>query len=127
MTVALVCTALLGLLLFGLGLNVSLGRRDQVFHFNPDPADVLYRKVRAHGNTAEFAPFLAVLFMASASLDPATWVLWTIGIATLGRYLIAVGLLVGDMSKPHPLRFVGALLTYVTGIVLSGNLLLQAV
>ncbi len=127
MNVAIICTALLGLLLFGLGFMVSSGRSNQLFHFNPDPTDPLYKKVRAHGNTAEYAPFLGVLFLATGSLDPATWVLWCIGIATLSRYLIVIGLMVGDMSKPHPLRFVGALGTYLAGIVLSGNLIYQVI
>jgi hypothetical protein len=41
-------------------------------------------------------------------------------IATVSRYLIAVGIIVSPtLDKPHPLRFVGALGTYLTGIVLS--------
>jgi uncharacterized membrane protein YecN with MAPEG domain len=41
--------------------------------------------VRAHGNTAEYAPMLAVLFLFLGSRDPAARVLWTIAIATLSR------------------------------------------
>jgi len=125
MTVAIICTALLGVLLFGLGMVVSFSRGDQMYGFTPEPDNPLYKRIRAHGNTTEYAPFLAVLFLATAAHDPAAWVLWCIGLATLSRYLLVVGLLVGNLDKPHPLRFAGALGTYLTGLALSVNLALS--
>lgn len=123
METAILCTALLGLLLFGLGLAVSLtrGSTNTVSGFNPDPTDRLYKMIRAHGNTAEFAPMVAVLilFLGSRSPSPSTWVLWTMWIVTLCRYLIVIGILASPtLAKPHPLRFIGALGTYVGGVVL---------
>jgi len=45
---------------------------------------------------------------------------WTFVAATLFRYLHAAGMLVcPSLDQPHPLRFVGALGTYVTGLVLA--------
>lgn len=129
MHVALVCVALLGLLLFGLGNAVSMTRRNTntVIGNSADPTDRLHKLVRAHGNTAEYAPFFAVLMLALAQGEPAAWVLWCMGLATAARYLIAIGLLVGpSLAKPHPLRFVGAVVTYLTGIALSVALLLGA-
>lgn len=122
MATAVICTGLLGLLLFGLGLGVSLtrGSTNKTFGYDPDPTDRLYKMIRAHGNTTEYAPMLAVLILFLGSRDPATWVLWVMWIATVSRYLIAVGIIVSPtLDKPHPLRFVGALGTYLTGIVLS--------
>jgi uncharacterized membrane protein YecN with MAPEG domain len=121
MQVAIVCIALLGLLLFLLGLAVSMtrGRTGVIVGAPTDPADSLHKLVRAHGNTAEYAPFLAVLFLLVGERNPATWVLWTIGIAVAARYLLVIGMVVGPtLAKPHPLRFVGALGTYVTGVML---------
>jgi uncharacterized protein len=121
MQVAIVCTALLGLLLFLLGLAVSMtrGRTGVIAGSSNDPADSLYKLVRAHGNTAEYAPMLAVLFLLVGERNPATWTLWAMGIAVLSRYLIAVGMIIGPtLAKPYPLRFAGALGTYATGIVL---------
>ncbi len=120
--IAVVCVALLGILLFGLGLLVSLrrGSENKTTGFDPDPTNSLNKAMRAHGNTAEYAPFLAVLFLYVASTDPAAWVGWVIMAITLCRYLIVVGLLAGaTMDKPHPLRFVGALGTYAGGLALS--------
>jgi len=122
MATAVICTGLLGLLLFGLGLGVSLtrGSTNKTSGYDQDPTDRLYKMIRAHGNTTEYAPMLAVLMLFLGSRDPAAWVLWVMWIATVSRYLIAIGIIVSPtLDKPHPLRFVGALGTYLTGIVLS--------
>ena len=65
-TASLACTAALGLLLFGLGFAVSRARfaRRRGSGHDDDPRDLLHKLVRAHANTAEFAPVLAVLFLA---------------------------------------------------------------
>ena len=49
MTVAVVCVALLGFLLFGLGLGVSLTRQrtNTIFGYSADPADPLYKMTPA--------------------------------------------------------------------------------
>ena len=121
MTVAIVCSMLLGLLVFGLGLATSLTRSstDTNSGFSPDPTDPLYKMVRAHGNATEYAPLLAVVILFLGSRDPATWVLWTMGVVTTARYLHAAGMILSPtLDKPHPLRFAGALLTYIGGITL---------
>ncbi len=127
MTVALTCIALLGLLLIGLGMAVSFTRRGTktIIGHSADPADRLHKLVRAHGNTAEYAPMLAVLMLALALREPAAWVLWCMGLATLSRYVLALGLIAGpSLAKANPLRFVGALVTYWTGFALCAALLL---
>ena len=126
--IALICTAVLGLLLFGLGFLVSAlrGKYDTLMGHPLEPAHLLQKAVRAHGNTAEFAPFFAVLFLYLGAHQPSTVVLWTIGIATLSRVLIVVGLLTcATLARPHPVRFLGALGTYITGIILSIALVAQ--
>jgi hypothetical protein len=87
MALAIICAALLGVLLFGLGFATSLtrGRTQIVIGAPDDPTHALHKMVRAHGNTAEYAPMLAVLFLFLGSRDPAARVLWTIAIATLSR------------------------------------------
>jgi uncharacterized membrane protein YecN with MAPEG domain len=92
--VALPCIALLGLLLFGLGLAVSLkrGSVNTIIGHSTDPADPLYKLVRAHGNTAEYAPMLALLMLALALSEPPAWTLWCMGIATGARYALAAGI-----------------------------------
>ncbi len=126
MTTALVCIALLGLLVFGFGLAVSLtrSRTNMPIGSSGDPTDFLHKLVRAHGNTAEYAPMLAILIFLVGSRSPATWALWCMGIATASRYAIAAGLILSPtLARPHPLRFLGALGTYLAGFALCAALL----
>ncbi len=128
MNTALICIGLLGLLVFGLGFAVSMmrGRTNTVSGFSDDPSDPLHKLVRAHGNTAEYAAMLAILIFVVGSRSPATWSLWCMGLATASRYLIAAGLILSPtLDKPHPLRFVGAIGTYLSGFALCAALLLS--
>ena len=129
MTAALVCTALLGLLVFGLGLGVSAlrGSTSTNIGHKLDPGDPLHKMVRAHGNAAEYAPMLAILMLAIAGRGATPWMVWTFVAATLSRYLHAAGMVLSSsLDRPQPLRFVGALGTYVTGLLLVVALLLVA-
>ena len=121
MKVAMICTALLGLLVFGLGLGVSAlrGSRNTNIGHERDPADPLHKMVRAHGNATEYAPMLSILMLAIATRGCTTWMVWTFVAATLFRYLHAAGMLLSPtLDRPQPLRFVGALGTYLTGLAL---------
>ncbi|WP_407158672.1 MAPEG family protein [Bradyrhizobium sp. STM 3557] len=126
MNIAVVCTVVLGLLLFGLGLNVSVTRKRYAKGIGHDLGadDPVHHAVRAHGNTAEYAPFLAALFLWYAARGAPVWINVTIVIATLARLLIAAGLLWGGpLNLANPLRFIGALVTYLAGLVLTVSLL----
>ena len=121
MTTAVICTSLLGLLLFVMGFVVSMmrGKTETAGGVSQDPADPLYKAVRAHGNTAEYAPMAALLILYLGMQGPAIWVLWVMGIVTACRYAIAIGILMSPtMAKPQPLRFIGALGTYLGGVAL---------
>ena len=81
--------------------------------------------VRAHGNATEYAPMLAILMLAIATRGATPWMVWTFVAATVFRYLHAAGMLLSpSLDRPQPLRFVGALGTYVTGLMLVVALLL---
>nr|WP_218510264.1 MAPEG family protein [Variovorax sp. dw_308] len=112
--------AILGLLLFGLGLAVTVvrGRTQVLTGTASDPDHLLNRLIRAHGNTAEYAPFLAVLFLFLGSHQPGGLTLGLIAVATAARVLLAVGLIT-SLSRLNALRAIGATLTYVTGLWLS--------
>ncbi len=124
--VAPACTAILGLLVFGLGLAVSAFRfREQkgTGHVD-DPANMLHKLIRAHGNTTEFAPFLAVLFLYLGARDPSPAILGLVVAATVCRVLLVVGLVAfPTLARPNPVRFIGALGTYLLGMALILSLL----
>lgn len=120
--VVLYCTAALGCLLFLLGLSVSILRRRSGIGSGPAPDKnaPLNRAIRAHANTAEFAPFFAVLFLYFGWRGPSALALGLIVAATVCRFLLVIGLTAWpSISRPNPARFVGALGTYLTGVALS--------
>jgi len=128
MTIALVCSALLGILVFGLGFAVSMTRMrtKRGTGCDLDPTDALHKVVRAHGNTAEYAAMLALLFILVGVRNPAPWALGSMIGATASRYLLAIGLLFpATMARPHPVRFLGAAGTYVFGLALCAALLVS--
>lgn len=129
MTTAIVCSAILGLLLFGLGLAVSLTRGSMriAYGCKDDPTDRLYKLVRAQGNAAEYHAMLAVLMLIVGTRGPTAWMEWSMIGATLSRILITLGIAGGaTMATPHPLRFIGALGTYIFGVLLVVAALLVA-
>ncbi len=126
MVTSLVCVALLGILLFGLGFAVSLtrGRTSTASGSSGDPTDRLHKLVRAHGNTGEYVGMLAVLILILGAREPSTWGVASMIGATVSRYLLAAGIILSPtLEKPHPLRFLGALGTYGFGLGLCASLL----
>ncbi len=127
MATAVVCTGLLGVLLFALGFHVSAtrGRTNKAGSIPDDPSDPLFKAIRAHGNTAEYAPTLGVLMLYLGVHSPAQWIQWTMIAVTACRYLIVIGILSSaTLDRPHPIRFIGALGTYVGGMILAITMLL---
>jgi uncharacterized membrane protein YecN with MAPEG domain len=129
MSIPLLCIALLALLCIGLGFNVSMRRAkaDTLYGVTIDPTDSLYKAFRAHGNTTEYAPLLALLIFILSQSPLASWELWSIILVTLSRYIFVIGILMSQtMAKAHPLRFIGSLGTYLGGLALVIAVLLQA-
>jgi uncharacterized protein len=123
-TVTIVCIALLGVLLFLLGANVTRHRAirgknggDQA---STDPADRLLIAIRAHGNAAEYIPTMIVLLLVCSALSDGWWVEALAVAALLVRSTHAVGMLTAKTLAAHgPLRDVGALGTYLVGVTLG--------
>lgn len=123
-TVTIVCIALLGILLFLLGANVTRHRAMRGKSGEPqmstDPTDRLFIAVRAHGNAAEYVPTLIVLLLVCAMLTDGLWLEVLSVSAVVVRTLHAVGMLRASTLASHgPLRDIGAMGTYVTGIALG--------
>lgn len=122
MGLAITCIGLLGLLVIGLGLGVSLqrGRTNRAIGYSDDPSDPLHKWVRAHANACEYAPILAILIYALASTGYTGWNGWLFEATVLVRYLHAAGMILSPtLATGHPLRFVGAVGTYVVGFALA--------
>ena len=123
-TVTIVCIALLGILLFLLGANVTRHRAIRGGtggNQQPtDPADAMLIAIRAHGNAAEYVPTMIVLLLVCSALSDSWWVDALAIAAFVTRALHALGMLTSKTLATHgPLRDVGALGTYVVGITLG--------
>jgi len=124
MTTAIICSSLLAALVFVLGANVTRNRvitgkagGDQQPR---DPASRLLIAVRAHGNAAEYIPVLVVLFLLVGYRSPAWVAIPLIIAATAARLLHAYGMLsTVSLATPGKSREVGAVGTYLTGILLA--------
>jgi uncharacterized protein len=122
MNLAITCIGLLGLLVMALGLRVSMlrGSTGTGIGCKDDPADPLYKAVRAHANACEYVPILAILIYALAASGSSGWGGFLFIGAVVVRYAHAAGMLMSPtLAEGHPLRLVGALGTYVIGLLLA--------
>ena len=119
MNIFYICIGLLGVLSLLLGVLVTIGRGKfnvLIGHSN-DPEDTLHKWIRAHSNTAEYAPLLMVLIYLLSLYPASNWVWWFVILATACRFLFVAGILIPKtMAKPNLMRFIGAVGTYVFGI-----------
>jgi uncharacterized membrane protein YecN with MAPEG domain len=121
--IVIVSIALLGILVFVLGANVTRHRAlrgENGPQIPTDPADKLWLAQRAHGNAAEYVPTLIGLLVLCTALTDGWW-LNTLAIAALAaRVLHAIGMLTSKSVTTHgPVRDVGATLTYAVGLALG--------
>lgn len=129
MSIPLLCIALLAFLGIALGFAVSSTRAktEVIFGNSTDPEDSLYKMVRAHGNTMEYVPILALLIFVLSQVPQPAWVLWCMVLVTFCRYLFAAGIVFPQsLANPNPMRFIGALGTYIFGFGLCIGTFLQA-
>lgn len=128
MNVVLISIALLGILLFVLGANVTRNRvivgkagGDQAPN---DPAAPLLVAQRAHGNAAEYVPTLAVLLFICGSQTDGWWLDALAVAAVVARFLHGFGMLAsGNLAKRTFPKEFGAMLTYAVGIALGVTVL----
>lgn len=129
MSIPLTCISLLAFLVIGLGFSVSSIRvKTGVVHGSTtDPEDPLYKMVRAHGNTIEYVPILALLIYILSQSTQAGWVMWLMILVTVSRYSFAIGMIFPrSLDKRNPMRLLGAMGTYIFGLGLCSVLLIQS-
>lgn len=127
MTIALTCIGVLSLMIFGLGVVISLRRLlTQGFYSGAaDPTSFTTKLSRAHGNTAEFAPTIALLCLMLSSREPSTWIEVAMIGATASRVLVVAGFPTSEnLERMSLLKAGGALGTYGFGLALSVGLVL---
>ena len=96
-----------------------------------EPTSAMAKAQRAHGNSAEYAGLLIALFLvtgfAYTGRDLGGLVTWTIIAVTVSRFVHALGFLIcKTLEKPHILKAIGALGTYLGGFILSALIISRA-
>lgn len=121
--ITVISIALMGILLFLLGANVTRHRAirgDTGNQMPTDPADRMFIAQRAHGNAAEYVPTLIGLLIVCSAFVDGWWLDALAVAAVVSRLLHAVGMLTSTTLASHgPLRDVGAAGTYLTGVALG--------
>lgn len=124
MTISYLCTAFLGFLVFGLGLNVSLHRMKlgkKSAEYLKNPHSPISRARTAHSNACQYCPMLAVLLVLGSNSLAGVFGI----VAVVARYLHAFGFLAFPKAGPNPFLFAGATGTYLSGLALSLILLYE--
>lgn len=110
--------AILTLLIVGLATRVALYRKRHRIGVGDGGDPRLLRRIRAHGNAAEFVPLgLILLLVLELSLGASVWLGAAAAVFTVSRLLHAYGLSrSGGASLP---RVLGASLSFLALVVLS--------
>jgi uncharacterized protein len=87
----------------------------------------LTKAIRAHGNAGEYVPLFVALFLYLHVTGAGNLLAGIAVIATLSRIFHAIGMLrIASIAERHPLRFLGALGTYLCLFALGGFILARA-
>lgn len=124
-SITALATAILVIILMGLGFYTSMGRLKHSQSLGHGGSDELERRMRSHGNLAEHAA-LILLCLALLEMSGARAGL----VAVLAGWLVVARIAhpIGLMTKPgpNPLRFFGSASTYLIGALAGVWLLLIA-
>lgn len=123
----IICGAALVILTLLLGFWTSVTRaRTKVIAYGAanDPSGPMAKAQRAHGNASEYSALLIGLFIltgfAYSGRDLGLAVTGLVIAITLARVLHAAGFLIcRTLEKPHPLKAIGAVVTYFGGVILA--------
>ena len=101
---------LLGLVYIALSMNVIRTRRAAQVSLGSGGNDLLERRMRAHGNFAEYVPLALLLIALLEAGGQATWLIHALGIALLlGRLLHGYAL--SSLTRRPAARVGGMMLT----------------
>jgi len=122
-TISVVSIAVMGIMLFLLGANVTRHRaiRGGTGNQMPtDPTDRMFIAQRAHGNAAEYVPTLIGLIIVCSTLTDGWWLDTLSVVAAAARLTHAFGMLTSTSLAAHgPVRDGAAAFTYLSGVALG--------
>jgi uncharacterized membrane protein YecN with MAPEG domain len=102
-TVTVCLTGIFALMLIALSLNVSLRRRDLKLARGDGGDEALQRRIRAHGNFIENAPFCILVVLALEAVLATSDIIWLVAAAFIvARILHAWGTLTASIALVAP-------------------------
>ena len=111
LTITPLYAGLLALIFVGLSFRVIFRRINARVSLGDEGDATLQKRMRVHGNFAEYAPFALILLLLSEAQGAPGWALHGLGLMLLaGRVLHAVGL--GSTPQIMALRRAGMILTF---------------
>ncbi len=126
MNTLVLCSGILAALYAVLSVNVSVTRLRKRKDSTITDAQ-LTKAIRAHGNASEYIPLFIAAFLY-LSLGAPDLILSTIAVvATASRFAHAAGMFrIANVGERHPLRYYGALGTYLCLLAVAVEILLRA-
>ena len=126
MNTLVLCSGILAALYAVLSVNVSVTRLRKRKDATITEAQ-LVKAVRAHGNASEYIPFFIAGFLF-LSIGGPDGILSTIAVvATASRFAHAAGMFrIANVNERHPLRYYGALGTYICLFAVAVAILVRA-
>ncbi|MGL6042367.1 MAG: MAPEG family protein [Sandaracinobacteroides sp.] len=125
MKITMITSGILGLLLLVLGIRVVLARMKDSISLGDGGNPELLKRVRAHGNSAEWVPIgLILLFLAEQGFGGTWFVLALAAMLVAGRVLHPFGLRPGP---PNPARSLGMVFTWTSIGLLAILVLVHAI
>ena len=107
---AAIFSALLVLLVTGLGVSVSLLRMRRGIYLGDGGDKGLSRAIRAHGNAAEHVPFLIAPLLILGLLDAGATPIMVLGAASVVARALHAG---GRLGSKRPFTMIAATITYL--------------
>jgi uncharacterized membrane protein YecN with MAPEG domain len=123
--IVILCVAVLVLFYAALSFNVSRMRRKR--RSDPStPEAALTKAIRAHGNASEYIPVFTAGLLYLDAVAPSVFVTGLAVAVVASRLSHAAGMfLTPTVDDRHPLRFAGALGSYLCLVALGGALLVH--
>ena len=110
MIITSIYASLLAVLFFVLSARVILLRRVVRVGLNDGGNDYLRRRIRVHGNFAEYVPFILLLILFAETENSPAWTIHCLGILlVIGRIVHALG--VGKNPEIQNFRVIGMAMT----------------
>ncbi len=109
LSVTSVFVAIAAIAMTCLGLLVAVTRLRMRVRFGDNGESLLFKRIRTHGNFAEYVPLALIALALIEYNGAAKWIVWTLGVVmVVSRASHAAGILTGII----PLRSIGITLTF---------------